>query len=165
MRPIHYVIILFVVVPIGVFALMRRGTHYHDGPAYKRTRCRSEIQNLSVALSIYQDGWGLFPPDDGPGGETTALVIYLDGETSNGGPDPIYYSFDQYRVRKLEYLDPWDEPYHYDELASEGRSSSGGKTAKPPAKVNVHTFDLWSTAGEPDSSDGEEWITNYREHR
>lgn len=132
----------------------------------RRSECRAEIRNLTVALQQYNDLFGLYPPDGGEDGSTTALVTYLDGDPANGGPRTILYAFERERVNeKNEFLDPWGNPYRYDELASESRDKPGDPRAKPPAKVDILGFDLWSTAGVPDSATGEEWLTSYWSER
>ncbi len=119
----------------------------------RRASCKIEIDAMTLALSRFSDDHGGYPPDGGVDGSTTAFVAPLHG----------HFEFDVARRRGDEYLDPWGAPYRYDELASERLARRGRLYGRPPAKIAIGSFDLWSTAGHPDSVSGEEWITQYRE--
>ncbi|MBI4614229.1 MAG: type II secretion system protein [Planctomycetes bacterium] len=152
--------LLIVVAIIGILAGILLPVLNKVKERAKRATCKSTVQNLSVSMKEYQDMIGEFPPDDDP---EANIVIFLDGDTSNGGPRTNFYSFDSQLVDSADrYLNPWELPYHYEELAREGLPAPvGDPTGDPrlPTKINIHDFDLWTEV--PDSP-ATEWITNYR---
>ncbi len=154
--------LLIVIAVIGILSGMLLPVLVAIPENARKRLAKAEITALSTALYAYRDDWGVFPPDTTSG----SLVIYLDGDESNGGPDAMYFEFPFQRVgpaaglAPFEFADAWGLPYGYDELESENRSAPGNPTGDPrTAKVNVKTFDLLAPHPEDPAA---EWITNYR---
>ncbi len=111
------------------------------------------IRSLGEALREYQTDYGAFPPSDRQD-SSRPLVIYLDGDTTNGGPTKLYLDVKEGEIEGGLLLDPWGSPYHYRELRSRGLESAVrvyGKEGCPDAqrsRWNIRSFDLWSLGGD-----------------
>jgi prepilin-type N-terminal cleavage/methylation domain-containing protein len=126
------------------------------------------IKNLAQALKEYNSDYGLFPPDGGSPWPSDPLVIYLDGNTANGGPRKLYMDFkvDNLNPAGTKVLDPWGREYHYRELYSLNlgaptRPTTGGNPDFNNAAMqwNQHTYDLWSQG--PDVADLSTYVSNF----
>lgn len=161
-RAFTLVELLIVIAILGILSGMVLPVLMSIPESARKKVAKSEITALSTALYAYRDDWGVFPPD----GSTGSLVIHLDGDPTNGGPNTSYFEFLAERVgaeaglAPLEFADPWGLAYVYDELESERRTTPGDASGDPRAnKIHVKTFDLYAPHPEDPA---EEWIANYR---
>jgi general secretion pathway protein G len=90
-------------------------------------KARANIKKLETALQSYESDWSIYPPDTGGAFTSSNLVIYLDGDTSNGGPKTVYFEFKAEDLQGGNFVDPWDRSYHY----------------RLPGVNNTRSYDLW----------------------
>jgi hypothetical protein len=117
------------------------------------------INQLSMAIKMYEGDFGQYPPS-GAAYSDTALVLYLDGDPSNGGPKIQYFEFPSDKIKDNKFLDPWGMPYFYRELKSLDRAEK--KVTGYPEKdyLMLRSFQIYSMG--PTPADKSQWITNYR---
>jgi prepilin-type N-terminal cleavage/methylation domain-containing protein len=153
--------LLVVVAIIAILAGILLPTLAFIRDKANRGVAQTTIHNLTMSLAGYNDAFGAYPPDDA--GSETTLVKFLDGDTSNGGPRLPFHSFKPDQIEGAKFLDPFGGAYAYDELESEAVDTPGDPTGDPRSnKINVDSFDLWSSAGDPDGEETSSWLTNYR---
>ena len=151
--------LLVVVAIIAILAGILLPTLAYIKDRANRGVAQTTINNLTMAMEQYNDDFGLYPHDDlGTG----TFVVFLDGDPGNGGPRSAYFSFKPESIRGGDFIDPFDDPYFYNELESEGLdSATSDGTGDPSAiRINVDSFDIWSMGGNADQP--ESWMTNYR---
>lgn len=118
----------------------------------KKTKAKSMISSLEIAISMYRADTGAYPPESDaavtPNTPSAVLYDYLRNEDKYGseGTAPIegwrgpYMEFDTKDIVGGEIVDPWGRAYKYDSL-----------TTPPAPPHNTNSFDLWSTG--PDGID------------
>ena len=86
----------------------RKGAH--QASADREEHTRAVLAQLAAGVLRYRADQGALPPDDE---SSTALVVYLDGDAANGGPDRSYFEFEPMDRFDLRYMDLWREAYLY----------------------------------------------------
>ncbi len=154
--------LLVVIAVIGILAAMLLPVLSSVQDRAKKAAAGAMIKNLRQAMSEYESDYGLYPgadlatPPDGATGSTKVLVDLLDGDTFNGGPKKLYMDFKEHDITTGKVVDPWGNEYFYRVLRDVNTLSSPDKKYKndcinpETSKVNIHSFDLWSTGGAPD---------------
>lgn len=167
--------LLVVIAVIGILAAMLLPMIAQAFLHAQVAATRSFIQNLAQAIAEYEADHGRLPPGDSTVAFTTNaanLVIYLDGDPSNGGPRKQYMEF---KVDQVDAsgapIDPWSRPLRY--LENKTRLAKLGVTSPPTKKYlsgapdpagtlgwSWQSFDLWSEGPEPTEATG--WIGNWQ---
>lgn len=131
----------------------------------RKSKAKSMIQSLSVALKMYQNDFGYYPAPSDVGASSGANALYVAlGKrhiaTSAGNVGP-YMEFKENDLNgSNEVIDPWGTPYYY------YPDDDDGSTGDAPYH-NVYSFDIYSagknkstptgaTGGE-DSDDVNNW--------
>lgn len=159
---------LLAVVAITAHAATNMHHHHHDHASVV-----SALANLEAALEEYARDHGGYPPSD-EAFSSRPLVIYLDGDPSNGGPDETYVELKPEQLDASgEIIDHWKRPLRYRE--NRQRLQAAGVTAAPEVLRNAEgavrplasqaidwrRFDLWSTG--PNAEDPIDDIGSWRE--
>lgn len=108
----------------------------------KRSKAKSMIQSLSVALKMYQNDFGVYPTDTDVGATSGAAALnialgqrHIGTSAGNVGP------YMEFKTKDLngsgEVIDPWGTPYYY------YPDDDDGATGDAPWH-NVYSFDLYS---------------------
>lgn len=151
--------LLVVIAIIGILAGILLPALFIVKERAKVTKVKTTIAGLTAALKKYETDFGILPPHGtSPDWDSTNLVIYLDGDKTNGGPKTAYFEFKQDEVVGGLFLDPYDRTYHY----RQPRGISGVE----PSTINKTSFDLWSEGplGVVDGdSAGSDDITNWKQ--
>jgi general secretion pathway protein G len=110
--------VLVVTAGVGVGAAILLPAIAQVKERANQSKCRSQLRMIKSALLMYDTDFGKFPPS---GSEN--LIIYLDGDPSNGGPKKTTYL----KIPDEGLVDPWGNPFHYQiEAPTENASSSWG---------------------------------------
>lgn len=118
----------------------------------KRSKAKSMIQSLSVALKMYQNDFGVYPTDSDVGASSGAAALYTAlGQryigTSAGNVGP-YMEFKSKDLNgSSEVVDPWGTPYYY------YPDDDDGSTGDAPYN-NVYSFDLYSAGKDQTTPSG-----------
>ena len=78
----------------------------------RETRAASDIHQLEVALRMYAEDCGLYPPDEGPADPPTGCNSLID-HLETRGVDPPYAQWPDNVKDSGNLLDPWGRPYRY----------------------------------------------------
>ena len=162
-----------VLVVVGVIAILAYMEASLSGlpKGAKRAAAGAMIKNLRQAMSEYESDYGLYPgadlatPPDGATGSTKVLVDLLDGDTSNGGPKKLYMDFKEHDITTGKVVDPWGNEYFYrvlrdvTTLRRPHKKLNDGVIIPETSKVNIGSYDLWSTGGAPGKV--REYVTNF----
>lgn len=132
-----------------------------EGPFNRNIRAAIQLHALQAALDEYFTDHGSYPPSDDDL-SSRPLVIYLDGDPANGGPDKRYQELGDWLDADGRLLDPWGRPLHYREnrrrLELAGvearpeivRDANGAPIAERSGAIDWQRFDLWSSGCDPD---------------
>ncbi len=157
-----YLLLLFLIFQVVVVAQTRKELTEEEKQKINVARtlqAEAEIKTLNEALRMYGMDYGIYPPS-GKGYSDTALVIHLDGDEKNGGPEIKYFPFSKERVKENVFLDPWGHPYYYRNLAEGEKEKKKKKTDDPrTAVIFPWGFQIYSMGF--DHKDTKTWITNY----
>lgn len=141
--------LLVVIAIIGILASLLLPALFGAKVRAQIAKVKTTLAGLEAALKQYETDFGVLPPHVPGTFDSGTLVIYLDGDKTNGGPKTAYYEFkaDDIDPGTMEFLDPWGRSYHY----RQPRDPSG---AIEPSTILKTKFDLWSE-GELGVVDGE----------
>lgn len=99
-------------------------------PRVDRIATRSTLRDLEQAIAEYESDHAAYPPSDGAL-SSRALVIALDGDPGNGGPEKAYYDIHPDSTdAQGRLLDVWGRPLRYRRT------------------TDRYGFDLWSTGAD-----------------
>lgn len=164
--------LLVVIAVIGILVAMLLPVLTAVQERARKAAAAAMIKNLRQALSEYESDYGVYPGFDRALTLTDSkpLVVYLDGDTTNGGPKKLYMDFKDGDIIGGKLVDPWGNEYFYrvirDNTTLATPPTAPDKKFKdncpdPTASKywNIHSFDLWSTGGAPGKIC--EYVTNF----
>lgn len=123
-------------------------------------RIASKIAGLEAALKQYEVDFGEYPPHIPKTFESNTLVIYLDGDTSNGGPEIAYFEFKPDEVDSSgRFIDFYKRSFHY-------RQPHNPDGSVELSTILKNKFDLWSegeTSVEEGDTSGSDDVANWKD--
>ncbi|MEK7485896.1 MAG: prepilin-type N-terminal cleavage/methylation domain-containing protein [Planctomycetota bacterium] len=158
--------LLIVIAIIGILAGILLPALFIVKERARVAKVKTTLAGLTAALKKYETDFGVLPPHipgaPGTGFDSSTLVIYLDGDKTNGGPKTAYFEFKQDEIVASGFEDPYGRTYHYRQPRG-----PGNPPVVEPTTINKTSFDLWSEgpAGYTDDGDtaGSDDITNWKQ--
>ena len=135
LRPGAFTLIelLVVIAVIAILAALSLSTLGYANRKGAESRARAEVVALSSAIEAFKLDTGAYPPN--------AASLYTNLCPPSG---KVYYEPTPRMLASngasVQFVDPWDDPYGYSNSTT--------------------YFDLWSTAGDTNASNSNNWIRN-----
>lgn len=136
--------LLAVIAIIGILAGIVISVSNLAGSQASISKCKSQLQQIEMALQQYKDDKGYFPVQDSQDDFAWDLLHSEDSPEDTNDPylDPDQFTFakdDEDDEDDVDYfIDPFGSPFQY----------------RYPGTENPDSYDLWSYG--PDGEDGEE---------
>ncbi len=137
--------LLVVIAIIAILAGLTLSTLGYVNRKGAESRARAEVAALSAAIESYKIDFGAYPSNQ------TVLYQELTGNANAVNKSKVYFEPTPNITTNMTngpFIDPWGNPYRYQTNSS------------IVPMVNVGFFDLWSTAGNSNAANSNNWIRN-----